>query len=203
MASLRVEALQVEVHRREPPEILGSIGPELAAAQFKRDDVRVYARLSAPAYSYLIALNPDGREQLCHPKDPAAAPVRSTEIDYPVDPSRGFALTDGVGLQAFVLVASHRPLPPYAAWRDQFKELPWRKTTVEGVWWYDGRRFGSGTDTSSGTGTSRGGERRLADLPPDLEAACLALQSGPGIEAIRAIAFPVQSPEKRPTTGPR
>jgi hypothetical protein len=32
-----------------------------------RDAVRVYARLSEPAYCYLIAFNPDDTEQLCHP----------------------------------------------------------------------------------------------------------------------------------------
>jgi hypothetical protein len=187
-APLTVEALEVEVHRRDPPAVLGPIGPDLPSAQLE-DDVRVHARLSAPAFSYLIALNPDGREQLCYPKDPNAAPLRSTEIDYPVDPLRGFALTDGKGLQVFVLVTSHQPLPPYSVWRGQLKDLPWRSTVVEGVWRYDGHRFNSGTHLS------RGGERRLADLPPELGSACLALQSGPGIEAIRAIAFPVQARE--------
>ena len=33
---------------------------------------------------------------------------------------------------------------------------------------------------------------QLADLPTPLEAACRALQGGPGVEAIRALAFPVQ-----------
>jgi len=40
--------------------------------------------------------------------------------------------------------------------------------------------------------TERGGVRPLADLPLPLEAACRALQAGPGIETIRALAFPVQ-----------
>jgi hypothetical protein len=39
--------------------------------------------------------------------------------------------------------------------------------------------------------TERGGVRPLADLPLPLEAACRALQAGPGIESIRALAFPV------------
>jgi hypothetical protein len=43
--------------------------------------------------------------------------------------------------------------------------------------------------------TERGGVRPLADLPP-LEAACRALQAGPGIETIRALAFPVQPQPK-------
>src|SRR5262249_29205955 len=109
---LRVEVFDVEVHPQIPPgsRPLGPIGGNVFPGRYQADDVRVKARLSAAAYCYLIALNPDGNLQLCSPEDPAAAPALTAEIDYPADPRVGFSLTDGVGLQAFVLVASREPL---------------------------------------------------------------------------------------------
>ena len=38
----------------------------------------------------------------------------------------------------------------------------------------------------------RGDVRPLANLPPSLEATCRALKAGQGVEAIRALAFPVK-----------
>ena len=78
----------------------------IAALQQAVGTYDLEARLTAPGYCYLIALNPDGREQLCWPEDPAAPPPPTQVIDYPQDPTMGFGLTDGVGLQAFVLVVS-------------------------------------------------------------------------------------------------
>jgi hypothetical protein len=56
------------------------------------------------------------------------------------------------------------------------------------VWRYDGRSFDRDT--------RRGAVRPLADPPRPLGAACRALQAGPGVETIRAPAFPVQPQEK-------
>jgi hypothetical protein len=65
---------------------------------------------------------------------------------------------------------------------------------VGDVWRYDGRSFARDT--------RRGDVRPLADLPPSLEAACRALRAGPGIETIRALAFPVQPQQKVGPAGP-
>src|SRR5262249_55206612 len=96
--------------------------------------------------------------------------------------------------QAFVLVASGRPLPPYAEWSGKLGELPWKAVSAEDVWRYDGRSFDRDT--------RRGEVRPLADLPPPLETACRALQARPGIEAIPALAFPVQPQPKAGPAGP-
>ena len=104
---LRVEALDVEVHRRipEPAKTLGRIGIDVFEGRYQNDDVRVHARLSAPAYCYVIALNPDGKDQLFFPEDPSTPPPARAQIDAPADSFIGFGLTDGVGLQGVVLVA--------------------------------------------------------------------------------------------------
>jgi hypothetical protein len=181
--SLRIESFQVVLHRRAPDDPVGLVGINAFAGRFAQD-ARIQARLSRPAYCFLIALNPDGSTQLCDPETPATAPVATTTIDYPSDPGSGFGLTDGVGTQAFVLVTSAKPLPPYAQWSRKLGSLPWKPVAAEDVWRYDGRSFDRDT--------RRGEVRPLADLPPPLEAACRALQRGPDIEAIRALAFPVQ-----------
>jgi hypothetical protein len=186
----RIESFHVMLHARTRGDPMGVIGINTFAGRFSQD-ARVQARLSRPAYCFLIALNPDGSIQLCSPETPATAPAATDTIDYPSDPGSGFALTDGVGTQVFVLVASGKPLPPYAEWSRKLGDLPWKPVSAEEVWRYDGRSFDRDTE--------RGGVRPLADLPPPLEAACRALQAGPGIETIRALAFPVQP---RPKVGP-
>ena len=139
---------------------------------------------SAPAYCFLIALNPDGKAQLCYPAKPDVVPSRVSSIDFPANPSEGFGLTDGVGTQAFALVASAKPLPTYAEWSKALGALPWKRGETEIVWRYDGHNFESDVE--------RGDTRPLTGLPPALEAACRTLGSAPGVEAIRAVAFPVK-----------
>jgi hypothetical protein len=182
---LKISAMQVDLYRREPPEHLGIIGNTAFAARYD-DDARVQAQLSVPAYCYLIALNPDGREQLCSPADESTPPVPSAEIAYPPDPSEGFSLTDGVGLQAFVLVASRQPLPAYGQWRARFGGLPWKSIAVSQGWRFDGRRFESLQQDNE-----RGQPRRLS-MPQPFAAACLMLQARPSIESIHAVSFHVR-----------
>jgi serine/threonine protein kinase len=189
---LEIAELRVELHRREPPQPLGEIGSDVFAGRYEDDDVRVHARLTTPSYCYLIALNADGKDQLCFPADEATAPPPSADINFPADPTKGFGLTDGVGLQSFVLVASGEPLPPYRAWRSHLGDLSWRATEIRPGWQYDGQHF----EPLNGRRLKlppekRGDIRELRDLPASFADACRALQAPPGIAAIQAVAFPV------------
>jgi tRNA A-37 threonylcarbamoyl transferase component Bud32 len=186
-APLRVEDFEVELHRRNTRQNLGRIGRDVPAGRFD-DDVVVRATLSAPGYAFLIALNPDGKPQLCYPADPTIPPPRSVEVITFEDATRGFALTDGTGLQAFVLVISSRPLPPYAEWSQSLGDLPWKPARPAAVWRYDGVDFASDL--------RRGGPRPLADLPEPFAASCRALQAVPGVTGIRAVCFPVLPQEE-------
>jgi predicted Ser/Thr protein kinase len=181
--SLKVDSFEVALHPRIADDPAGLVGVDAFAGRFGQD-ARVQAQLSMPAYCFLIALNPNGKDQLCYPKAPRIAPFVASTIDYPSDPGKGFGLTDGVGLQAFVLIASTKPLPSYAEWSQAQENLPWRPAETEMVWRYDGRNFEGEKE--------RGDVRPLADLPSPLEATCRALQSRPGVEAIRVLAFPVR-----------
>jgi predicted Ser/Thr protein kinase len=184
---LRIDMMQLDLYRRDPPRDLGLIGESSFAARFQDDDVRVHATLSAPGYCYLIALNPDGTEQLCYPQDAATPPPQAAAIDYPPDPTEGFGLTDGIGLQTFVLVASRQPLRSYTEWRRRSGPLPWRPTAADAVWQFDGQRFASPNNSSE-----LGDTRRLVSLPQPFADVCRALRGRPSVDAVRALAFPVK-----------
>jgi len=191
---LRVEALEVEVHRRipEPAKTLGRIGIDVFEGRYQDDDVRVHARLSAPAYCYVIALNPDGKDQLFFPEDPGTPPPTRAQINAPADNFDGFGLTDGVGLQGVVLVASRQPLPAYAEWVKALSSLPWKPDPSIGVWRFDGERFDSAPEPEH----PRGPRRPLADAPKSFVETCRAFHSRPGIAAMQAVAFPVRKAAK-------
>jgi predicted Ser/Thr protein kinase len=187
--ALRIESLDALLYRRDPgakaDRPLGRVGPGGVAPR-PDDNVRILARLSAPAHCYLIALNPDGSVQHCYPESPASAPPRTGSLEFPGDPKSGFGLTDGVGVQAFVLVASARPLPPPEEMRDRVEKLPWKQIHSDAVWRFDGEKWALDLDLRRGT------KRTLADLPQPLDRSCLALKAELGIEIIQALAFSVE-----------
>ena len=102
------------------------------------DDVQVSAKLDAPAYVYVIALNPDGKDMLCLPAHESKPPSLAREISFG---ELAFPLNDGSGQQAFVVLASRNPLPVYDDWK-QGKEGKavlgrWRPVAADnapGVW---------------------------------------------------------------------
>jgi hypothetical protein len=199
-APLWVERMELEHSRDGGTTILGTIGVSDTSACRSEDAVRIKARLTAPAYCYLIALHPNGSTELYHPGDEAVPPPLSNRLSYPLD-NHLSPLTDGVGLQAFVLVASREPLPPYAQWKARLGDLPWGATQAEGVWHYDGQQFEPRSRRRS--------EPRPAAVvvPAPFEAACRALRQVPGIEAIDAWAFPIlpkesASPDPAPDQTP-
>src|SRR5437588_265405 len=84
------------------------------------------ASLSRAAYAYLIVFRPDGKDEVLYPQGAREAPEQTDEPRYPSkDRSKVYGLTDGTGLWLVALVASERPLPPYADWRQQRPDSPW------------------------------------------------------------------------------
>jgi hypothetical protein len=184
----RILALRVEAFRGEPPAALGPIGASARPVRVD-DDVRVSVRLDAPAYCYLIALDPDGKVELCHPARGDRPSPRSDEVHFPAAALMCFGLTDGPGLQAFVALASSRPLPPFEDWgrREELRRL-WRPAEADMVWRYADRNFTTESPVTRGTLRRRGG----AGLPIPFREVCEYLATLPDIEAIQAIAFPVR-----------
>jgi serine/threonine protein kinase len=157
----------------------------------KDDGVEVKAELSAPAYCYLIAFRPDGTEDLCFPEKEDEVPPLSDRPGYPSTTSGvRYGLTDGVGLQAFVLVASSKPLPAYAKWRPSRGASPWQQSEAQaGVVWRleDGVAFRAHT-AADPEARGKGQEiRGLGSLP----AVITWLRQAPEVEAIAAVAFAV------------
>ena len=137
-AALRIESLEVQLYHGTSRQLRGTIGVLKWFARFN-DNVRVSARLSAPAYCYLLALNTDGLVQFCPKAQETTPPSRRSEVVYPpAETDDLYGLTDGVGLQTFVLIASRQPLPAFANWPKR-DTLPWRRSASESVWRFDGR----------------------------------------------------------------
>src|SRR5262249_39564173 len=138
-----------------------------------------------PAYGYLIALDPDGKGQLCSPSTVTSPPSLSDTIRF--DDGTDYVLTGKPGLQAFVVVASRQPLPPYQMWAgdSRLRQL-WKPGGARAGWRYDGHRF----DPISNT--SRGELRKRPGPPAAFQEICEYLATVPDIEAVQAIAFPVR-----------
>jgi serine/threonine protein kinase len=187
-APLQVEKLRVFLFKNTPTKLEGpyELGSNAFAARFE-DRVHLNAEFSEPLYFFLLAFNPDGKEQLCRPSNPRQPPEREDRLDYPAA-GADFCLNDGVGLQAFVLLASRQPLPAYDAWKAQRSASVWRTLPArnEVVWRGDGKRLQRVT---------RGGDQRGQEVTMP-EAALLAelceqLRQAPGVEALAVAAFAV------------
>ena len=194
---VRIEAMELMHSRGDEASALGTIGVDDTSDCLFDDEVRIRAQLSAPAYCYLIALHPDGSTQLYYPEGEAGEaipPPLADRLSYPA--GNNFSpLTDGVGLQAYVLVASRQRLPAYREWRAWLGDLPWGRTRAEGVWHYDGQQFEPRPRRRSVPRPAR------EAVPAPFEAACRSLRQAPGIDAIDAWAFPVRSKDSTQTAG--
>jgi serine/threonine protein kinase len=185
-----LQILAMHFHHFRGPEAnyLGEMGITSATTRLD-DDVRVAVRLSTPAYCYLIAFNPDGTEQLCYPEERdaerarAVPPARSADLRFPQQETGYFGL-DAVGLQAFVLVASTRPLPPYADWRSQIGPIPWQSARAAGVWRFDGQEVVQLPRERGTVRQRRGPPQPLLDL-------CRFFKDRPEFEVVQILAFPV------------
>jgi hypothetical protein len=168
---------------------LGAVGVTARSVRVD-DEVEVSARFDAPAYGYLIALDPDGQVQLCQPLERQEPPPRSEGIR--IDESKIYGLTGRPGLQAFVVLASRKPLPPYEQWRGGagLRRL-WKPCASGRAWRFDGRRLEALSTVSRGELKARPGP----EAPAPLREVCEYLAKSPEFEAVAAIAFPVEPKE--------
>jgi hypothetical protein len=179
-----------------PPATIGVLSARTLRGDPPRlkDLVRVHVALSRPAYAYLIALNTNGKDQLCLPAGGRSPDTPRRELDFPEDPKDYFSLTDGVGMQAFVLVTSDRPLPAYDAWKSQLAGgLAWSPPVGDALWIYDGPPT---TDPARRRGQVRGDIVRRQAAPEALVSLCDRLRQSPGVAAVHAVAFPVKTDQE-------
>ena len=174
----------VELHGTISETSLASDPPRL------KDLVRVHVTLSPPGYCYLIALNANGKPELCLPAGGIVPSSPRGKLVFPEDPADYFGLTDGVGLQAFVVVAFDRSLPAYESWKTQVPGgLAWSSVDLEGFWTYDSA---APSDAARFRGRLRGDIIRRESAPEALVNLCDRLRRSPGVTLVRAVAFPVK-----------
>jgi hypothetical protein len=186
VAPLQVREFRVSVIRETPKTYAYyELGTHIFAAQFN-DRVQLKAEFSEPVYYFLLAFNPDGKEQLFWPPNGRQPPERQARLAYPTIDD--FALDDGVGLQAFVVLVSRQPLPSYDDWKSQRPVPVWRKLPAKAgvVWRGDGTLF---------VPVTRSGDQRgkVMKLPEEalLDELCEQLRQAPGIEGLAVEAFAV------------
>jgi serine/threonine protein kinase len=210
VAHLTIATFRV-IHRRivdnngeKTTENHGEIGKDSFEPRFD-DFVQVEVALSAPGYLYLLALNPNGKEQLLWPEDGRQAPAKVRELTWP--PRRasseegGYCLNDekGGGLQALAVVVAQEPLPAYEAWRGGRGPGAWQKMPGgKGVWLVDEKGVHPGR---AGVGIVRGEVKALPGtgetaVQKRLRRVVQNLRKG-GAETVEVLAFPVRAKEER------
>ena len=134
--------------------VLGA-GPRLPR---ERDDIRFEASLAKPQYCMLVALNTDGKQQLCYPDYPTeSADTPISELSFPHETDDVFSLTDGAGQQAFLLLRSDERLPSYEQWIAGLQKLQWPGDSESGIWTFDrGRIFGELGEVRGQIGKQKG-----------------------------------------------
>jgi hypothetical protein len=124
----------------------GKVGKQVFATSFG-ECVRIKAEFDRPMHCYLIALNPtEDREwkvQLCYPADATDVPKQVEALSFPESETTYFALSDGVGQVAWILVQSQEARPPFEEWRKSIldNDFPWKKHKQGGVWIWDGEKL--------------------------------------------------------------
>ena len=156
------------------------------------DSVTVTARLSRPAYAYLIAFRPDGTEEVCFPEKEDEAPRLTDRPRYPsVTRAVNYGLTDGEGLEVFALVVSSQPLPSYKEWRGQRSASPWKKSrTPSGIVWYDDGNF---VESLTADGRNRGPRGKGQEVAGKSQVVAVTdwLRQAPEVGAVAAVGFAV------------
>ncbi len=190
LAELRVESFDVQHYRYDEGDdldlILGSLlSHETPAAQVN-DNMTIHAKLSAPAYAYLLALNTAGQVELCLPPSKSDAPRATETLVFPVDPSFRYWLTDGPGFHGFMLIASAEPLSAWSEWVKANGEPKWMAQAPESetAWIYDGHQLVPAGGTRGTLGPRRGSPRPVLS-------AVEWVKAQPEVDAAYLIAFPV------------
>jgi serine/threonine protein kinase len=174
--------------KRLPARTLGTNPEHLPILE--HDYLQVEFRLSADCYCLLFGLNTDGKPQLCSPGSDQEPPPRGSKIRYPSSANQGHPLSEGPGLQAFVLVMASKPLPPFASWRECLDHLVWPRSVAasdsgdQESWRFDGDQF-------MPLDLARGQPETLAEVPAAFKDLCERVERQPGVFAVSAIALPV------------
>ncbi len=134
LAPLAIESLQVipwKIEGDRLKEALPPLGARDHVLPTTNDAIEVTAKLSRPAYSFIILYRSDGQDYLLFPQDDTAIPPLTDEPRYPsIRPDVRYVLDDGPGIWAVAMIASDNPLPSYREWLQQRStKQPWKPQT--------------------------------------------------------------------------
>ena len=134
-------------------------------------------RVLAPGVQLPDCAEPQRNDSALRPGRRYRPQLAAPRAGFPEYPADYFGLTDGVGLQAFVVVASDRPLPAYESWKTQVPGgLAWSPVDREGFWTYDSA---APSDAARFRGKLRGDILRRKSAPEALVSLCDRLRGPP------------------------
>jgi hypothetical protein len=144
MEPLRVKSLDLIHYVRTADAKIdipqGNLG-DTSFSAFLGDRVHLAAKLSRPAYAYIIAFRPDGVMELCFPNSENTEPPLTDTPRYPAPGvfNKAYSLLEGTGLWVFAVVASESPLPAYKKWLES-RKIDWHREEASTgcIWRYDG-----------------------------------------------------------------
>jgi serine/threonine protein kinase len=165
------------------------------------DTVTVDARLERPTYAFLISFRPNGKVAVCFPETEDEPPPLTSNPRYPstvTSDEKQYGLIDGVGLQAFAVVASRKPLPTFKEWWSQCQECPWKRVVTPQGFVYRAHGVVRTLDTVEVLSRERSADNHET-IPGEQLVAELAtwLLQSPGIDAVYLVGFTVQ-PKAQP-----
>ena len=193
---VRIERLNVMLFEANG-QPAGVLGQDVFVAHAD-DTVRVNARLSRPAFAFLIAFRPRGTPDVCFPEDDEEPPPQTDNPAYPL-PAKGggYGLDDGTGLEAFALVVSSQPLPCFKDWWARCPNCPWkREEAPPGVVYRANGEDAVEVFAETGVDGSRGKGAKVKGLTPVADLAAW-LRKLPGVETVQLVGFAVMPKDKR------
>lgn len=181
-------------HRKQGGDfpLIGKVG-EISFRVKEGDAVTLDVQLSDPAFCFIIGFYPNGNEELIFPENEDTIPSLTKNPKYPIhDPTNAIGMIDGTGLEAFFVVVSRNPLPPYREWRKELGPPPWKSMKVKTpqVWEYRAEGL-QVFDENNPKGNNRGKGAKV--LGPDVLIYDMVewLKKASEIENIAGICFPV------------
>lgn len=131
LAPLTIQSLEIipwKIEEDRLREALPPLGARDHMLPTTEDAIEVVAKLSRPAYCYIILYRSDGQDYLLFPEDDTAKPLLTDQPRYPSTRSDvRYVLDDGPGIWAVAIIASDIPLPSYREWLEQRPtKQPWK-----------------------------------------------------------------------------
>jgi tRNA A-37 threonylcarbamoyl transferase component Bud32 len=184
--------------RAEDGLAMGQPGEGGSFAMRKGDGAELSVRLSRPGYAFVLAFRADGQVERVLPEKADEVPPRVEAFTYPFGKRRGveYRMEEGIGLHAFAVVASSKPLPAYERWWWAKEKHPWARhpAPAELVWYDDGVELETRTPRSVERG-DRAAHRKVSGKA-DIIVLTDWLRKRPGVEAVTVVGFGVLPEEK-------